>query len=86
MAGPPMSVRRVTTTARLVAAVGREPGLPTKALALRMGITRASASRILRSLEAEALVVFDRPTGGWFLAKVTESGQSARVLPGGRSV
>ena len=82
--GHSMNLRPVTAAARLVAAIGREPGLPTKTLAVRVGCTHRAACRLLASLEAEALVAFDRPTGGWFLAQVDKVGQFARVLPGGR--
>lgn len=79
-----MTARRVTGTARLVAAVGREPGLPPKTLAIRLGLTHSSTNRLLRALEEEGLVAFDRVTGGWFLAGCKSVGHIARVPPGGR--
>ena len=81
-----MTARRVTGAARLVAAVGREPGLPPKTLAIRLGLTHSSTNRLLRALEDDGLVAFDRVTGGWFLTGQKIIGHIARVPPVGRAV
>jgi DNA-binding IclR family transcriptional regulator len=71
--------------ARIVAAIGSEPGQNAKGLAARLGMAHSSVCRILRALDQAELITYENAAGGWFLVRKSKLGQSDRVPPGGRA-
>jgi hypothetical protein len=83
-AGLQVTERPVTTMARIVAAIGSEPGQNAKGLASRLGMTHPSVCRILRALDHAELITYENALGWWFLVRKAKIGQSDRGPPGVR--